>query len=147
MLLQNMDHSVEPCDDFYKFACGGFEERVVIPDDRSGWSQFSVIDKELQQQLRALLEAPPAATEAKVFEKVRNVYKACMDEETIEKIGLEPLLEKLHSLGGWPVLEVSHALPCSTSPGPRATGGTRRASAGSTQPTHSGGTATAPTCS
>ena len=35
----------------------------------------------------------------------RNVYKACMDEERIEKIGLEPLKNMLRELGGWPVLE------------------------------------------
>merc|ERR1719458_2435738 len=77
MLLQNMDQSVSPCDDFYQFVCGGFEERVAIPDDRSSWSQFSVIDKELQQQLRSLLESPPPPEEAPVFKKVRSVYHAC----------------------------------------------------------------------
>ena len=120
MLLQNMDRTVDPCDDFYKFTCGGFEERTVIPDDRSGWSQFSVIGKrsfcpphlhvfptgkKLQQQLRALLETPPPAAEAKVFSKARGVYMACMDERRIEEIGLEPLKERLHQMGGWPVLE------------------------------------------
>merc|ERR1711990_654266 len=105
MLLQNMDQSVSPCDDFYQFVCGGFEERVAIPDDRSSWSQFSVIDKELQQQLRALLETPPPPAEAPVFKKVRSVYHACMNEPLIEEIGLQPLKDKLKSMGGWPVLE------------------------------------------
>merc|ERR1719472_289966 len=104
MLLQNMDQSVSPCDDFYQFVCGGFEERVAIPDDRSSWSQFSVIDKELQQQLRALLETPPPPAEAPVFKKVRSVYHACMNEPLIEEIGLQPLKDKLQSMGGWPVL-------------------------------------------
>ncbi len=35
MILNNMDKTVDPCDDFYKFTCGGFEHRVVIQDDRS----------------------------------------------------------------------------------------------------------------
>jgi len=105
MLLENMDQDADPCEDFYQFTCGGFEKRVVIPDDRSSWSQFSVIDKELQQQLRTLLEEPVHGSEAKVFTKVRDVYRACMDEPRIEQIGIQPLLDKLKLMGGWPVLE------------------------------------------
>jgi Peptidase family M13 len=33
-----------------------------------------------------------------------DVYKACMDEERIERTGLGPLLDMLKQLGGWPVL-------------------------------------------
>ena len=42
-----------------------------------------------------------------VFDMAKDVYKACMDEELIEEIGLDPLKETLKKMGGWPVLEGS----------------------------------------
>jgi len=105
MILQNMNQSVDPCDDFYQFACGGFEERVVIPDDRSSRSQFAIIGDELLQQLKHILEAVPEPGESRVFTMARNVYKACMDLDKIEDGGLDPLKDMLKEMGGWPVLE------------------------------------------
>eukprot|EP00090_Calanus_glacialis_P020602 TRINITY_DN3177_c0_g1_i1.p1 TRINITY_DN3177_c0_g1~~TRINITY_DN3177_c0_g1_i1.p1 ORF type:complete len:763 (-),score=121.64 TRINITY_DN3177_c0_g1_i1:74-2362(-) len=105
MLLQNMNRTADPCEDFYEFSCGGFEKRVVIPDDRSSRSQFAIIGDELLQQLRVILEDEGHEGESHVFTMARNVYKACMDEEKIENIGLEPLKDMLKSMGGWPVLQ------------------------------------------
>ena len=50
-ILQNMDRSVDPCDDFYKFACGGFMERTAIPEDRTRMSSFSVLSDKLLTQV------------------------------------------------------------------------------------------------
>ena len=49
-LLQEMDRTVEPCQDFYQFACGGFMKRTSIPDDRTRMSSFSVLGDELLTQ-------------------------------------------------------------------------------------------------
>lgn len=105
MIMKNMKRSVEPCSDFYEFACGGFEERVVIPDDRSSRSQFALINEDLIQKLREILEEPAQPGESRVFTMARDTYKACMDTDKIEKIGLQPLKDMLKELGGWPVLE------------------------------------------
>jgi len=51
-ILNNIDESVDPCEDFYHFACGGFMERVSIPDDRTRMSSFSVLGDELLTQVR-----------------------------------------------------------------------------------------------
>ena len=104
MVLQNMNKSAEPCEDFYNFACGGFDRRIVIPDDRSSRSQFAIVGDELLQQLRVIMEIEEKDT-GSVFSKAKDVYKACMDEELIESTGLDPLKKILREMGGWPVLE------------------------------------------
>ena len=106
-IIQNMDQAVDPCQDFYRFACGGFVSRTVIPDDRTRMSSFSVLGDELLTQVRMLLEEPSTEGESKPFRMARAVFKSCMDVENIERLGLDPIKQTLQQLGGWPVLEGS----------------------------------------
>ncbi|KOX75065.1 Membrane metallo-endopeptidase-like 1 [Melipona quadrifasciata] len=104
-LLKNMDPEVEPCDDFYDFACGGFLKSTIIPDDKTSVNTFTEISDELQNQLRTSIEEKSAPDEPKPFRLAKNLYKACMNKTIIEQQGLDPLLNILRKLGGWPVLE------------------------------------------
>jgi len=104
-LLQNMDSTAEPCEDFYQYACGGFEEKVRIPDSESSKTQFGLISDELQKQLRDILQSDDTKEDNKVFQQAKDHYKACMDLEKLEEIGHSPLLENLKLFGGWPVLD------------------------------------------
>ena len=40
-----------------------------------------------------------------MFRQARDQYKACMDLDKLESIGLAPVKSLLQTLGGWPVLE------------------------------------------
>lgn len=55
-ILNNINENVEPCENFYEFACGGWLKKQLIPDDRSSVSVFSLLQDDLDQLLRCKLE-------------------------------------------------------------------------------------------
>lgn len=104
-ILKSMDPAVEPCDDFYKFACGQFVKNTVIPDEKSTVNGFSIVTDKLQEQLRTVIEEPISEQDRKPFRLVKNLFRACMNKTHIESSGFTPLLDILRQLGGWPVLD------------------------------------------
>ncbi|XP_074031085.1 M13 family metallopeptidase neprilysin 2 isoform X2 [Leptinotarsa decemlineata] len=104
-VLEYMDPSVDPCDDFYEFTCGNFLKKTNIPDDKSSVTSFSIISDVLQEQLKTLIEEPINPHEPKPFQLTKKLYRACMNKTLIEKDGLTTINEILKELGGWPVLE------------------------------------------
>jgi endothelin-converting enzyme/putative endopeptidase len=89
-----IDHSVSPCDSFYKFACGNWIDKNPIPADRGRWSRFDVLTELNLEKLRAILETAAAGSDP-VTRKIGDFYASCMDEAGIEAKGLAPLAPEL----------------------------------------------------
>lgn len=51
-LIENMDDTAEPCTDFFKYACGGWLKRKVIPETSSRYSNFDILKDELEVILK-----------------------------------------------------------------------------------------------
>ncbi|XP_048205766.1 LOW QUALITY PROTEIN: membrane metallo-endopeptidase-like 1 [Perognathus longimembris pacificus] len=101
-ILQNMDPTKKPCEDFYQYACGGWLRRHVIPETHSRYSVFDILRDELEVILKGVLENSTTKDRPAV-EKAKTLYRSCMNESVIEKRDSQPLLNILEVVGGWPV--------------------------------------------
>ena len=92
--LANLDRSVSPCDDFFKFADGGWLKNNPIPADRSSWGTFNKLANQNEEKLRGILEEAAkdrSAAPGSNRQKIGDFYASCMDESAIETTGIKPL--------------------------------------------------------
>ena len=87
--ISMLDRAVDPCVDFYQFACGGWRARNPIPADQTRWGRFNELAERNREDLRAILEQARDASRARSATQARvgDYYAACMDEAGIEARG------------------------------------------------------------
>ncbi|KAF1535856.1 Neprilysin, partial [Eudyptula albosignata] len=101
-ILENMDTTAEPCNDFYQYACGGWLKRNVIPETSSRYSNFDILRDELEVVLKDVLDTQ-GNNDIAAVQKAKTLYRSCVNETTIDSRGGRPLISLLPSVSDWPV--------------------------------------------
>ncbi|HUO27422.1 MAG TPA: M13 family metallopeptidase [Candidatus Aquilonibacter sp.] len=102
--LDNIDKSVDPCVDFYQYACGNWIKNAEIPADRSSWGSFAELDERNLQIERGILEKAAAGGPGRnaIDQKIGDLFGSCMDEKAVDAKGIAPLqpeLDRIASVG------------------------------------------------
>jgi putative endopeptidase len=94
----NMDPSVKPGDDFYRYANGKWLEKNPIPASESRWGAFSEVAERNSQILYEILEAAAKKTDApkgSSLQMVGDFYATAIDSARADELGAKPLAEDL----------------------------------------------------
>lgn len=99
-LLTNRDTTVNPSDNFFKYANGGWFKNNPIPSSEKGNGIFRTIQDTINNQIKSICETSAEANAAKGSnkQKIGDFYASGMDSVTINKNGFSPLKEEFATI-------------------------------------------------
>jgi putative endopeptidase len=100
VVIANLDTSVNPADDFFLFANGGWIKANPIPASESSWSIGRLVQEDIYQKMKTVSEAAAKANAAVGTneQKIGDFWSTGMDSAAIEAQGLKPIQAELDKI-------------------------------------------------
>ncbi|HEY9260253.1 M13 family metallopeptidase [Chitinophaga sp.] len=94
----NVDSTVNPAQDFFDYANGGWIKRNPIPDEYSAWGIGNLVQEELYKRLRIINEKAVENPTDATSKKIAAFWKSGMDSVKINADGIKPIEEELKAI-------------------------------------------------
>ncbi|NOQ92800.1 MAG: M13 family peptidase [Flavobacteriaceae bacterium] len=103
IVIENMDTSINPKDDFYNYVNGNWVKNSTIPDDESRWSGFTILRKDTRKDLLVIVESAIDQgnyKEGSDQKKALLIFETKLDTASRNKAGIDPLKPYLEAIDG-----------------------------------------------
>jgi putative endopeptidase len=90
-----LDPDIRPQDDLFRHVNARWLERTQIPADKARYGSFMVLAEEAEKAVRDIIVEAQSAHEGTEERKFGDLYASFMDEQSIEKLGAEPIAARL----------------------------------------------------
>ena len=92
-----MDKTVDPCEDFYEYACGTWRKNNPIPSDQVFWARYNQLGEYNREVLHKILEQAAGVQQGRspAARTAGDFYASCMDQTDADRRGYEPLKPEL----------------------------------------------------
>ncbi len=100
IFIENMDTSVKPGDNFYKYINDSWVKNAVIPPDKSSYGLVSIIREQAEENVKNIIEESSSGEfeEGSDEQKVGDLYHSFMDMEKRNEIGISPLQTEFNKI-------------------------------------------------
>ena len=100
--LTALDRSIDPCTDFYAYACGGWQKNNPIPADQSSWDVFSKMARDNSRVLWGILDKLATQTDGRTVsqQKIGDAFAACTNDSLTQSLGARPMKAELDLIDG-----------------------------------------------
>lgn len=90
---QNLDRSISPGQDFYRFCCGGWLDANPLPDDYSSYGTYDELAELNRRQIKELIDGIIASnnTPGSDAARIADLYSLVMDTDRRDRDGFGPL--------------------------------------------------------
>lgn len=98
--MENLDKTVKPSEDFYKFACGGWQKANPLPAAYSRFGSFDQLQEDNNQRINEIISSLTKKTfkEGTVERKLSDLYKLAMDSTRRNAEGIAPVKPMLDEM-------------------------------------------------
>jgi len=99
--LKNMDTTIRPQDDFYRYVNGTWLDNTAIPEDKSTYGAFTALREKSRSDVKAIIEETSKLKNVEPgsdAQKVGDLYRSFMNTEKLNQLGKSPLIPELEKI-------------------------------------------------